>query len=310
MRKDACRPQRLSLVDIGDSIAGRTPQDTAGRLPDQRVGVLLPDTKEAGAWKVASDVCEAYEIGHGRPDCAVFVYPDRPTDDALGRQEREEEPVASAGVSGTRDALDAFLAMETPVWKRGLDVVGATVGLIVSAPLIIAVAVAIKLTSRGPVFYVQEREGLAGGRFRMLKLRTMHANADLFKPALRGLSEQDGPAFKMSDDPRITWIGRWLRPASLDELPQFWNVLVGDMSLVGPRPLPTDESLRCSSWQRRRLHVKPGMTCIWQVHGRNTVSFDEWIRMDLQYVRQRSLWNDLCLLVQTLPSLFGQQGPR
>jgi lipopolysaccharide/colanic/teichoic acid biosynthesis glycosyltransferase len=138
----------------------------------------------------------------------------------------------------------------------------------------------------------------------------MQLDADERQSALREHSVQDGPAFKMANDPRTTRIGRWLRAASLDELPQFLNVLRGEMSLVGPRPLPVHESLQCAPWQRQRLCVTPGMTCIWQVTGRNTVSFDEWMRMDLQYVRRRSFLCDMSLLLSTAPSVVVSRGPR
>jgi lipopolysaccharide/colanic/teichoic acid biosynthesis glycosyltransferase len=184
------------------------------------------------------------------------------------------------------------------------------VGLMLSLPMLLVAGIAIRLTSPGPIFYTQLREGLGGRRFRIFKLRTMQQGADEHQSALRQHSVQDGPAFKMERDPRTTWVGRWLRATSLDELPQFWNVLCGDMSLVGPRPLPVHESLECSPWQRRRLSVAPGMTCIWQVNGRSRVSFDEWMRMDLQYVRRRSILCDMTLLLSTPPSVVVSRGPR
>jgi lipopolysaccharide/colanic/teichoic acid biosynthesis glycosyltransferase len=146
--------------------------------------------------------------------------------------------------------------------------------------------------------------------FRIYKLRTMHVDAHEYQAALRAYSEQDGPAFKMADDPRTTWIGRYLRSTSLDELPQLWNVLRGEMSLVGPRPLPTEESLLCVPWQRRRLAVVPGLTCLWQVRGRSTVAFADWMRMDLEYLRRRSLVYDAFLLIWTVPSIVLSRGPR
>lgn len=283
--------------------------DSAGFLPDGRVGVLLPDTFAAGAWKVASDVCEVYPLGHDRPDCEVVVYPDpqgRGSDELPKRQLREP-----AGVSGSHGVgPEAFFSSATPWWKRGLDFVGAISGLIVAAPLIALAAVAIKLSSPGQVFYSQTREGLGGRRFQIWKLRTMHLNAEQLKDSLRPYSEQDGPAFKMMRDPRITPVGKILRRFSLDELPQLWNVVKGEMSLVGPRPLPVDESLMCAAWQRRRLHVTPGLTCIWQVEGRNVVPFDEWIRMDLEYVKRRSFLFDLKILLQTPTALVFAKGPR
>jgi lipopolysaccharide/colanic/teichoic acid biosynthesis glycosyltransferase len=280
--------------------------DTIGFLSDQRFGVLLPDTSKSGAWKVASDICSVYPVGHDRPDCDVLVYPEEssPRHDATPQHTREEAEAVS------NSSIDALLAGAIPVWKQASDILGASIGLMLAGPLLLLCVAAIKLTSRGPAIYSQEREGLAGRRFNMYKLRTMHVNAERHQETLRAYSEQDGPAFKMTDDPRTTWIGRWLRATSLDELPQLWNVLRGEMSLVGPRPLPTHESLACTGWQRQRLLVSPGITCIWQVSGRSTVSFEEWMRMDLRYVRRRSFLHDLQLLLATGPSLVLKRGPR
>jgi lipopolysaccharide/colanic/teichoic acid biosynthesis glycosyltransferase len=280
--------------------------DTIGFLPEQRVGVLLPDTPKSGAWKVASDICSVYPVGHDRPDCEVYVYPS----DVPQRHEEPDQREQKVIEEGAPASIDALMSQPMPIWKRTSDVVGAIVGLIVSAPLLLICAAAIKLTSRGPVFYFQEREGIGGRRFVMYKLRTMVENAELLQPALQDFNSQDGPAFKMEDDPRATWVGRWLRWASLDELPQLWNVLRGEMSLVGPRPLPTLESLQCLPWHRQRLSVVPGMTCFWQVYARNTVSFDQWMRMDIQYVRRRSALCDLRLLLWTAPAIVFSRGPR
>jgi lipopolysaccharide/colanic/teichoic acid biosynthesis glycosyltransferase len=280
--------------------------DTIGFLSERRVGVLLPDTSKSGAWKVASDICSVYPIGHDRPNCDVLIYPEEGPWHRDGSVHPEQEPVGNETALG----VEALLTQPMPVWKRAIDVVGAVAGLCVAAPLLLVLGFAVKLSSRGPIFYAQEREGLGGRRFLIYKLRTMRMGAERHQSALRDYSIQDGPAFKMHDDPRTTWIGRWLRRTSLDELPQLWNVLRGEMSLVGPRPLPTVESLQCEPWQRQRLSVLPGMTCIWQCWGRNTVTFEQWMRMDLQYVRQRSLAYDLQLLVSTGPSLVLARGPR
>lgn len=280
--------------------------DTVGHLSERQVGALLTDTSKSGAWKVASDICSVYPVGHDRPNCDVFMYPDDSTTRRDGSPQRELEPSDEPAAV----TLESLLQQPTPKWKRAIDVTGAMVGLIVSSPLLLLAAVAIKLTSRGPVFFSQEREGLGGERFRIHKLRTMHLDAHAHQSALRSHSVQDGPAFKMHDDPRTTWIGGWLRATSFDEVPQFWNVLKGEMSLVGPRPLPVFESLQCSPWQRRRLCVVPGMTCIWQVKGRNTVTFDQWMRMDLEYVRRRSFLYDMGLLLTTAPSVVIARGAR
>jgi lipopolysaccharide/colanic/teichoic acid biosynthesis glycosyltransferase len=280
--------------------------DTVGLISARSLGVLLPDTAKSGAWKVASDVCSVYPPGHDRPDCEVLMYPEdgeRDFEDTEnGGRSSETEPV--------RTELKALFVNDTPATKRAIDILGAAIGLTVASPLLLAISVAVKATSRGPAIYSQEREGLGGKRFLICKFRTMRPDADRHQATLRPYSEQDGPAFKMSHDPRTTRIGRLLRRTSLDELPQLWNVLIGDMSLVGPRPLPTGESLQCAQWQRRRLTVVPGMTCIWQIWGRNTVPFDEWMRMDLQYVRRRSLGFDLRLIMKTAPAIVLKQGPR
>ena len=279
--------------------------DTAGQLPDARVAVLFPDTRKDGAWKVASDICDHYPLGHGRPNCEVFLYPDESVSFDDESQPRTKQPAESHD-----NRLESLFANPTPMLKRGVDIIGAIVGLIVSAPVLVVLAALIKITSRGPVIYSQWREGHGGRLFRIYKLRTMSVDAHERQPLLQAHSEQDGPAFKMRHDPRTTAVGGLLRRTSLDELPQLWNVLVGDMSLVGPRPLPTRESLQCLPWQRQRLLVLPGLTCIWQVKGRSTVTFIEWMRMDVQYVRRRSLLRDLQLLLATGPSILLTKGPR
>jgi lipopolysaccharide/colanic/teichoic acid biosynthesis glycosyltransferase len=178
----------------------------------------------------------------------------------------------------------------------------------VLSPLLLATAAAIKLLSPGPVFFCQRRYGLGGHPFTIYKFRTMCVNAEQRKAELRKFSEQDGPAFKMKSDPRITRFGRILRATSIDELPQLFNVLLGDMSIVGPRPLPCDEAARCLPWQQRRMDVTPGLTCIWQVEGRSRVSFDDWVRMDVRYIQSRSLANDAKLIAQTLPAVVLRKG--
>jgi lipopolysaccharide/colanic/teichoic acid biosynthesis glycosyltransferase len=200
---------------------------------------------------------------------------------------------------GTGSELSFLPALKTPVWKRVIDLAGSGMGLIALSPLLMFTAVAIKLTSRGPVFFRQEREGVDGKTFEILKFRTMIVDAEDKKDALRQYSEQDGPAFKLTNDPRVTPIGRYLRKSCIDELPQLINVLSGEMSLVGPRPLPVGESQQCLAWQRQRLSVLPGLTCIWQAREDRDTKFIEWMRMDMEYIRQRGFWFDMKLIYKT-----------
>lgn len=209
--------------------------------------------------------------------------------------------------SPVRSLLE-LLRDRLPAWKRTMDILGASIGLTFALPVMAVAALMIRASSPGPVIFRQPRSGIGGERFTIFKFRTMVPNAESLKPGLRALSEQDGPAFKMTDDPRVTLIGRFLRATSLDELPQFWNVLVGNMSLVGPRPLPIDEADACGLWQRRRLDVMPGLTCIWQVRGRSRVSFDDWMRMDMEYIRRRSPLYDLKILLLTVPAVALRRG--
>jgi len=188
----------------------------------------------------------------------------------------------------------------TQLVKRTIDVVGASIGVATLLPVFLACAAAVKLTSKGPVFFRQIRVGKNGETFHCLKFRTMFVGAHAEQEKLRAASTQDGPAFKIPKDPRITGVGRVLRKFSLDELPQLLNVLVGDMSLVGPRPPIPTEVDKYTWWQRRRISVKPGLTCVWQVWGRNRVSFKRWVEMDLYYIDNWSLWLDLKLIVHTV----------
>jgi exopolysaccharide biosynthesis polyprenyl glycosylphosphotransferase len=192
--------------------------------------------------------------------------------------------------------------------KRLIDIVGAVAGLVLAAPLLALCALAIRLDSQGPVFFRQLRCGLNGRRFAMVKLRTMHVGAESRKVELLHLNEMDGPVFKIASDPRVTRVGRWLRRWSTDELPQLWNVLRGDMSLVGPRPPTPDEVVKYELTERRRLSMRPGITCIWQVSGRNQICFSEWMKLDLLYIDNWSLLTDLRLLLRTVPAVLFRRG--
>lgn len=324
--------------------------DEVGWLGPDCLGVVLPYTRTAGAWKVVDDILLKFTSEETPPAVSVSTYPEvtplpknnlneggswpEISERVMGKQpkhgashskefsketrEQTEEPLECASATRsaspqqdrlhyTRSLAEAF-QLPTPLWKRILDVLVSGLALLLLAPFFALMALAIKLESRGPVFFRQMRSGLGGRPFRMWKFRSMVVDAEAQKKALLSLNEQDGPAFKMRRDPRVTRLGRILRATSIDELPQLWNVFWGDMTLVGPRPLPCDETAGCVSWQRRRLDVTPGLTCIWQIKGRSRVSFAEWARMDIQYIRQRSLWQDLKLLALTVPALLKRKG--
>jgi exopolysaccharide biosynthesis polyprenyl glycosylphosphotransferase len=193
--------------------------------------------------------------------------------------------------------------------KRIIDFVGSLMLLILLLPLLLLVAIAIKLDSRGPVFFIQERMGYNKRRFRMIKFRTMTADAEARMKDIEHLNETDGPAFKIRHDPRLTRLGRILRKLSIDELPQLINVLFGDMSLVGPRPLPMRDVLGLEvAWQKRRFSVKPGLTCLWQISGRSNISFEEWMQLDLEYIDRWSLALDCKILLRTIPAILSTEG--
>jgi exopolysaccharide biosynthesis polyprenyl glycosylphosphotransferase len=190
--------------------------------------------------------------------------------------------------------------------KNLADRVGAAIGLIVLSPVFLAVAIGIRLTSPGPVVFRQQRAGLHGQPFTMLKFRTMSNDAEQRKADLMELNEMEGPVFKIENDPRVTPLGRFLRRTSIDEFPQLWNVLRGEMSLVGPRPLPVGEvAMFESTVHRRRLSMKPGLTCLWQIRGRSSVTnFNDWVRMDLEYIDNWSLFLDLFIVLRTIPTVL------
>jgi exopolysaccharide biosynthesis polyprenyl glycosylphosphotransferase len=195
------------------------------------------------------------------------------------------------------------------ILKRILDILCSALLLILLFPLFAIVAALIKITSPGPVFFRQERVGRNKRRFLIYKFRTMVTNAEQMMSQLEKLNEVSGPVFKIKDDPRITAIGKWLRRTSVDELPQFFNVLKGDMSLVGPRPLPMrDYQGFNEDWQRRRFSVRPGITCLWQVQGRSSIAFEQWMELDIQYLDEWSLWLDLKILARTIPAVVRGSG--
>ena len=243
------------------------------------------------------DAEEANEVAEPAVACLTTLRPAR-------------RAVAETAAPVAFEPLAPALAHRLSPLRRAIDIAGSGLGLLCAAPLLAAAAVAIKIDDRGPVFFSQQRSGLGGKPFAIWKLRTMRTDAERIKAELQAQSEQDGAAFKMTHDPRVTRIGRLLRKTSIDELPQLWNVFRGEMSLVGPRPLPVSEADSCDIWQKRRLDVMPGLTCIWQVEGRSRVTFIEWMRMDMQYIARRSIWQDLRLMFATVPAVLLQRGAK
>lgn len=193
------------------------------------------------------------------------------------------------------------------VIKRLIDVICSFLGVVVLSPLFIIIAIIIKATSKGPVFFSQKRVGKNGKEFDMYKFRSMVVNAEELKEKLASQNEMSGPMFKMKDDPRVTKVGKFIRKTSIDELPQLWNVIKGDMSLVGPRPSLPKEVAQFEEWMYKRLEVKPGLTCYWQVSGRNNIDFEDWMKLDIKYVEERSTWVDIKLIFKTVGVLFGDK---
>jgi lipopolysaccharide/colanic/teichoic acid biosynthesis glycosyltransferase len=218
---------------------------------------------------------------------------------ALERPIRLEKVIEAAG---RPRPLSDFRHQAYYFTKRAMDIVGSLAFMAFTLPLYPLIALAIKINSRGSVFYAHTRQGRGGKNFKCWKFRTMVANADAIKSDLMAQNEVDGPQFKIKRDPRIFWVGSWLRRLNMDEWPQFFNVLIGDMSLVGPRPSPDRENQMCPAWREARLSVRPGITGLWQVSRKREVEtdFQEWIYYDVQYVKKQSIWLDIKILLKTV----------
>lgn len=302
--------------------------DDAGWLDADRLGLLLPDTDGEQADVVAAKLRSALgdaECGHAVRACLYGDWCRSPELCVAGIRAGDGYR-AHAGCLACRDgddqseghrrraddapavSLHDLLKIPLPAWKRAMDVVGAASLLVALWPLLVAVAVAVAQSSPGPILFRQKRAGPGGRPFDFLKFRTMYVDAEARKAELLDRNEASGPVFKMADDPRITPVGRVLRRYSLDELPQLVNVLLGDMTLVGPRPPTLDEVPQYRRWQGRRLDVTGGLTCIWQVSGRCTIPFEEWMRMDARYIQRRSPRMDLAILARTLSAVISGKG--
>jgi exopolysaccharide biosynthesis polyprenyl glycosylphosphotransferase len=281
----AGQPVLGKLAQLGRLLETHVLDEVVFAVPREK----LPDIEDAVA------VCE--ELGVSVRICLdVFRY--GPSKMSL------EEVGGLATLALTRTPSNGMALIA----KRAFDVAVSLVTLMLLAPVFALVALAIRFESRGPIFFRQRRVGQNGRAFMMVKFRSMHIDAEARLEALKHFNEAGGPAFKMKNDPRITKVGRFIRRASIDELPQFWNVLRGQMSVVGPRPpLPT-EVAQYKRWQRRRLSVKPGITCTWQVSGRSNISFDRWMELDLDYIDNWSLWRDVQIVMKTIPAVLKARG--
>ena len=229
-----------------------------------------------------------------------------------GRTEATDVTADIVVIPGTPDVRRSTGLLHARPWKRfvkrAIDVAGGLLLMVVLAPILLVTAIAIRVSSRGPVLYVQVRVGKGGRSFRMLKFRSMRRQAHDDRDDVIHLNEVSGPVFKIREDPRLTRVGRLIRKLSIDELPQLMNVVVGQMSLVGPRPPLPEEYETYGLRERRRLSVRPGLTCIWQVSGRSDLDFERWVDMDLRYIDTWTFWLDLKLLLLTIPAVLSGRG--
>ena len=306
-------------AEWGLRIVGLIDEDPA------RIGEVLKGHKVIGSFKDVPDII------HGNPiDEVVFVVPRA----SIGKIEALMQfcEVVGITVSVATDYFElkfakarqtdlhgfpllTFESVPRDIWglflKRLFDIVFSAAALIVLSPAFAGIAIAIKATSRGPVLFRQERLSLNGRKFTLLKFRTMVADAEAKLAGLQSKNEMRGPAFKLENDPRVTKLGRFLRKSSLDELPQLWNVFKGNMSIVGPRPPIPSEVNQYDPWQRRRLSMRPGLTCLWQVMGRNRITdFNEWAKLDLEYIDNWSIWFDLKIFFKTIPVVLLAKGAK
>jgi lipopolysaccharide/colanic/teichoic acid biosynthesis glycosyltransferase len=307
--------------------------DEIGWLEEGRIGVVLPHTMPEGAWKFAANVRQAYDGSLTPPDCLVYVYPSEWIPGANGGPTRKpragkrnpspEETGASGKLSSCLEGADNARPVEElgsqflcriPFWKRALDIVGTLLALILLMPLFLLVALLIKVVSPGPIFFRQERIGYLGRPFMLWKFRTMHVNnnADIHRKHISNAIESDTPITKLDDlnDNRIIPFGKFLRYSCLDELPQLFNVLRGDMSLIGPRPCMQFEADKFFQWQKKRFDTLPGMSGLWQVSGKNRTTFKEMLRLDIGYAKKRTFLLDAKIVLKTIPAIVDQVADR
>jgi lipopolysaccharide/colanic/teichoic acid biosynthesis glycosyltransferase len=320
--------------------------DKVGWLGRRQIGVVLPDTSAEGAYKLINEMCLILAGIDSSPVCKVYIYPSQGFCDTKANAQTfggtAKSPVRNNSKTGDpylfitsltasvaqenaacrriceepAGELDCFLFPRLPFWKRAIDIIGSMLGIILTAPIMIMIALAIKLTSAGPVIFMQKRIGYRSKPFMIYKFRSMYTGVSdalheqYTKEFMNGTAEKnDDGAFKLKDDPRLTYFGKFLRRWSLDELPQLFNVLNGKMSLVGPRPDPWYAAAHYAPWYHlRTMMTKPGITGLWQVEGRSQVTCEEMIRMDIQYGQSISFMTDLKLMLRTFKTVFTHTG--
>jgi exopolysaccharide biosynthesis polyprenyl glycosylphosphotransferase len=312
MYREACRDPRANVLGFVDSYrpGDRLPVRVCSRLMGS-----LAELEQILMLQVVDEVLIALPIR----SCYNQIQETIAVCEKVGVEARYSAEIFKSSVArvsyGTAERSSAIVMKVVHhdtfcrIVKRTIDLAGAVIGLLFLSPVLIGAAIAIATTSEGPVFFVQQRYGLNKRRFSMLKFRTMRADAEQAQAQIEHLNEAAGPIFKIREDPRITPVGKFLRKTSIDELPQLFNVLRGDMSLVGPRPMSTRDVSRFSeAWLMRRFSVKPGITGLWQVSGRSNTSFDRWIELDLKYIDDWSLALDLSILLKTVPAVVRGTG--
>jgi lipopolysaccharide/colanic/teichoic acid biosynthesis glycosyltransferase len=282
--------------------------DEVGWYDGDRIGTILPGTSPEGARKFTDIIKERIKDVVPRLTCAIYTYPSSWMKSDVQEKDSKEAPAPfNTGESIKR--LDVLLARPIPLWKRFLDILGALVGLILFSPLFLLIALFIKIVSPGPVFFRQERIGYLGRPFTLWKFRSMHVNnnAEVHLKHISNAIESNTPITKLDalNDNRIIPYGKLLRTSCLDELPQFFNVLRGDMSLIGPRPCLHFEAEKLLQWQKRRFDTLPGMSGLWQISGKNSTTFKEMTRFDIRYSRKLSPFMDAKILLFTVPAILG-----
>ena len=277
--------------------------DEAGWIEDKRsVGILLPGTKLEEGRIVARALFETLDDRSDRFQCTLYS-------DESGKGEEMDAPTPADQWMGESKTLTQLFLIPMTWGKRALDLVGGLILGLFALPILLVSAIAIRLEGRGPIVFKQTRVGHGGKEFTLYKLRTMVVDAEAKLKQLQDENERDGPAFKINNDPRVTRVGKLLRKTCIDELPQIWNVLKGDMTLVGPRPAMPHEVAEYEAWHHSRLLCKGGLTCLWQVDGKaKNVSFQDWVRMDIRYQSQASPLQDLRLLARTAWVVLSSRG--